>query len=241
MPVNRPRHRVSDPSVKILATHLQNRQNLRTPSVPACRSVAVLTAGVVVYEDVESPVLAHQSDTHGEEDRGHKTYSGQKRVSAHESDMHKEEDTMTGAGRASMVGPSSWSASQRRPVPYAVSYLAKGRFWVELGRRPFLGGRTRASIRSESPKWNLFSLIQIGRDDAASGAGACLDLARAGFISLGVPRESRTCPPDLGMCSAATFVPEALPSPGLHRRSCSVTHVQALTRHHSSASFPSHL
>jgi len=154
---------------------------------------------------------------------------------------NREEDTMTGAGRASMVGPSSRSASQRRRVPYAVSYPAEGRFWVELGRRPFLGGRTRASIRSESPKRNLFSLIQIGRDDAASGAGACRDLARAGFISSGVTTEKRTCAADLGMGSASTVVPEALPPPGLHRRSCSVTPVQALTRHHSSASFPTHL
>ena len=187
MPVNRPRHRVSDPSVNILATHLQNRQNLRTPSVPACRSVADLTAGVVVYEDVESPVLAHQSDTHGEEDRGHKTYSVQKRVSAHESDMHKEEDTMTGAGRASMVGPSSRSASQSRPGSYAVSCLAKGRFWVGLGGCPSLDGRVRSSIRLESPQRNPFSSIQIVRDDAASGAGACRYLARVGSNFLGEP------------------------------------------------------
>lgn len=167
-------------------------------SIPACRLVAVPTVGLVVDERLEVPMIAHQTD------------------------MLREEHTTSGAGRASTVERSSRIAPLRCPVPYAVSYPAVGRHRVGLGRHPSHDGRIRASIRRNSPKRNLFSSIETGRDDAASGPGVCHDFARMGSVSLGAPRENRIFATGLRICSAATIVPKAFSLHGLNRRSCSV-------------------
>lgn len=218
MPVNLPRHSTSDSPTKFLAMdRRKSPKNLMCSSVPACPLVVVRTAGVLVDDSVEVPMIAHPND------------------------MHREEDTTTVAGRYSVDERSSRIAAHGRPVPYAVSYPAEGRHRVGLGRRPFLDGRIRASIRWNSPKKNLFSTIEVGRDDASSGPSAWRDFSRVGSSCLGVPRYGRTRAGDLGMCSAATVAPEAFsllrPRPTVLLRGA----VQALTRHHSSASFPPHL
>ena len=197
MPLDLSRDRTSCPMVKILATDRRKLPEWMCPSVPACRWVAAPAAGVVVDESVEVPMTAHQSD------------------------MHREEDTTTGAGPASIAGRSSRIAAQRRRVPYAGSYPAEGRHRAGRGRCLCPDGGIRASIRWDCPQRNHFSSVDIGRDDAESGPSACRDLARVGSIALGAPRVNRIWATNLGMCLAATVVPEAF-SPGPHRWSCSV-------------------
>ncbi len=193
-----------------------NRQNLMCSPAAASRPVVVATADQVMDEHVDAPMIAHQTD------------------------MDTEEEVAPRAGLASTGEASLRGVHPRSSVPYAVSYPAEGRRRVGHRNRPFLDGRNNGCIGWDGPENPCFSSFEVGRDDASSGLGVGRDLGQVGIFSLVTPRVSRICAADLGMCSAATVVSDTFsrghPPKVLFRGA-----VQALTRHHSSASFPPHL
>ncbi len=141
---------------------------------------------------------------------------------AHQTDMHSEEDTTTMTGRAKTVERTSRTASRRLPLPYAASYPPVGRHGAGLGRSPVLDGRIQASIRWKRPKIHIFSTVEVGRRDAASGLGAGPDFVRVDSSCLGNTRKMRIRATNLGMGLAAAVAPEAFCLCGLRRRSCSL-------------------